>query len=346
MVAIAAVFLAVGMLTPMGAGAGAAEPTANDIVDAIDDVESYEYDTEMNSSSTSVVDGEEQETQSEGEGSGEVNVTAGEMKEEMATETSGDEVPEEGSFETQAYLVDGTYYTGTTSPGEDTEWLQLDAPENGSITEGPLTQYKSLLNASDVETVGQEQVDGTETHVLELDVDTEAYMQEMMAELGSDNLNGANGNLDAANGNNTTDAAVNESEDIVQPDQNMTVTLWVDCETDLPVKAELTSETVMEDLGTNEANNASGNMSEIESIETTTTQTTYFEAYDEPVSIELPEEAENAQTLEEQLENIETGATGNASDVDTNENGDLAGNEGGSVNDTEEPDGDKADSDC
>lgn len=306
-VAIATVFLAVGMLISMGVSAGAAEPTADDIEEAIDDVESYEYETEFSSSSTSVVDGEEQESHSEGEGSGAVNVTAGEMKEEMITETTGDEVLEEGPFETQMYLVDETYYTGTTAPGEETEWIQMDAPETGGITEGPLTQYKTLLSASDVTTVGKEEVDGTETYVLELDVDMEAYTEEMIAELGTGDINEANGDLNEAARDNAADGAVDGDvpEAIAEPDQDMTVTIWVDCETDLPVKAELTSETVMEGLGAYEEDNVSEDMSEIESIEMTVTQTTYFEAYNEPVTIDLPEDAEDAQTLEELLEDFD-----------------------------------------
>src|SRR5690606_6938907 len=114
MVVIATVFLAIGMLVSMGAGAGAAEPTADDIEDAIDDVESYEYETEMSSASTIVEDGEEQETLSEGEGSGAVNVTTGEMKQKITTEATGDEELEEGPFEIEVYLIDGTYYMGTS----------------------------------------------------------------------------------------------------------------------------------------------------------------------------------------------------------------------------------------
>ncbi|AGB39820.1 hypothetical protein Natoc_4109 (plasmid) [Natronococcus occultus SP4] len=307
MVVIATVFLAIGMLVSMGAGAGAAEPTADDIEDAIDDIESYEYETEMSSSSTVVEDSEEQETQSEGNGSGAVNVTAGEMNQAITTEATGDEELEEGPVEIEVYLTDGTYYMGTTESGEETEWLQLDAPESEGVAEDPLTQYKSLLDASDVEAVGEEEVDGTDTYVLELDVDTEAYMETMMGELGNDGLNGANGDLDAANGDNTTDAAVDDemSEELVSPDQEMTVTMWVDCETDLPVKTELTTETFMEDLGADDDDNASEDMNTIESIETTATETTYFEAYNEPVDIELPKDAEDAQTLEEQLEDFE-----------------------------------------
>lgn len=308
MVVIATVFLAIGMLVSMGAGAGAAEPTADDIKDAIDDVESYEYETEMSSASTIVEDGEEQETLSEGDGSGAVNITAEEMKQEITTEATGDEGVEEGPLEIQVYLIDGTYYMGTMESGEETEWLQLDAPESEGVAEDPLTQYKSLLDASDVETVGEEEVDGTDTYVLELDVDTEAYMETMMGELGDDELNGVDEDLDAANGDSTTDAAVDDeaSEDLVSPDQEMTVTMWVDCETDLPVKTELTTETFMEDLGAYDDDNASEDVNTIESIETTATETTYFEAYNEPVHIELPEDAEDAQTLEEQLEDLET----------------------------------------
>lgn len=321
-VAIATVFLVVGMLVSMGMSAGAAEPTADDIEEAIDDVESYEYETEASSSSTSVVDGEEQESHSEGEGSGAVNVTAGEMKEEMTTETTGDEVLEEGPFETQRYLVDETYYTGTTAPGEETEWMRMDAPEIGGVTEGPLTQYKTLLSASDVTTVGKEEVDGTETYVLELDVDTEAYAEEMVAELENDGLNGANGDLDETDGDNAANGAVDDDvpEAIAEPDQDMTVTIWVDCETDLPVKTELTSETSMDDLGTYEGDNASDGVSEIESIEITVTQTTYFEAYNEPVTIDLPEDAEDAQTLEEVLEDFDAEFNeGEEFDVDEDE---------------------------
>jgi len=345
MVAIATIFLAVGMLASMSAGAGATELTADDLEDAIEDVESYEYETEMSTSSTSVVNGEEQETHSEGEGSGAVNVTAGEMKQEMTTETTGDEALEEGPFETQMYLVDETYYTATTAPGEETEWIQMDAPENEGIAEGPLTEYKYLLSASDVETVGEEEVGGTEAYVLELDVDTEAYMEEMIAEFANDDADATNSDLNAANGDNVTDTAADNGvpEDIAEPNQDMTVTMWIDCETDLPVKSELTSETVMDDLGTDEEDSVNEDMDEIESIETTMTQTTYFEAYNEPVDIDLPEDAEDAQTLEEQLEDFE--ADFDEDDFDEDGEFDVDEDELGG-HDAEELDEDGAADDC
>jgi hypothetical protein len=80
------------MIASFSIGVGASEPAADDLDDAIDDAESYAYDTEMSSTSTIVEDGEEQETRSEGEGSGAVDVTAGEMEEETTTQTTGNEV--------------------------------------------------------------------------------------------------------------------------------------------------------------------------------------------------------------------------------------------------------------
>ena len=301
-IVFATVLLTIGMIGSFSMGVGASEPTVSDLDDAIDDVESYEYDTETSTTSTVVEDGEEQETRSEGEGSGAVDVTAGEIKEEITIQSSGDEVLEEGEIETQMYLVDGTYYTATTTEGEEAEWIKMDAPEMEGVTEGPLAEYNLLLESADVDTVGEEEIDGTDTYILEFDVDMDAYWDEMVDELENDEVDAANGDVD------TNGAAVDEtaSEDFDEPTHEMTVTMWVDAETDLPVKSELLIETCMDEFDAYDGDDAAGDeVGTIESMETTMTQTTYFDAYNEPVDIDLPEEAEDAQDFEEQLAELE-----------------------------------------
>ncbi|ADJ16939.1 hypothetical protein [Halalkalicoccus jeotgali] len=306
--ALIVLFLTVGMLTSFSVGVGAAEPTTDDLDDAIDDVGSYEYETETNSTSVIVQNGETQETSSEAVGNGVVDITDEKMKQITSTKTTGESALEGDRIETQVYLVDGTYYTATTVPGEDTEWIQMDVPENAGVAGGPLAEYTSLLNASDVETVDREDLNGTETYVLELDVDMDAYLEEMTSE-----LNTTNNSMDA------NDTAMNSatSGSLDGLTQEMTMTLWINTETDLPIKSELVTETSMDGLGASDANNTSEAAGEIESIDTTTTQTTHYEAYNEPVDIDLPEEAENAQNLDEQLAELETGlAENNSSNID------------------------------
>jgi hypothetical protein len=196
------------------------------------------------------------------------------------------------------YLVDRTSYTATTA-SEEAEWIKMDAPEIEAGTEGPLAEYNHLLESADVETVGEEEMD---TYVLGFDVDMEAYWDEMVNELENDEVDAANGDVD------TNGAAVDEtaSEAFDEPTQEMTVTMWVDAETDLPVKSELVTETCMDEFDAYDGDDVNGDgVGEIESMETTMTQTTYFDAYNEPVDIDLPEEAEDAQDFEEQLAELE-----------------------------------------
>lgn len=302
-VSFVTILLVVGVLVSFSVGTGANGPAADDLENAIADVESYEYETEVATASTAIENGKEREPYSEGEGDGAVNITAGELRETIITETTGDEVTVDGEIETQTYLVDDTYHTSTTAFGEDTERIKIDAPETGGITGGPLAEYKYLLSAFDVDALGKVELDGTDTSVLEFTVDTDTYWKEMVTDLENGELDAATGNVDA-NSAATNDAA---SEDSSEPTQEITVTMWIDVETDLPVKSELVMETSIDEFGSYETDSANGDVTgNIDRIETTVTQTTFFQAYDEPVDIVLPEGAEDAQTIEERLEQLET----------------------------------------
>lgn len=302
--------LAVSLFASFAAGAEAVEPTSNEIGNAVDNVESYEYETVINTTTVTVTDGERQETHSQSEGDGAVNLTEGELREAITSETSGDEAQINGEIESQTYLVNGTYYTATTTPSEETQWIQIDAPESEAFTMGPLAQHTALLNTSNITSADKTELNGTDTYMLELTVDLDEYQEEMSAEFG------------AANTSNDADVDTAAADNINQSIQELTVTMWVDTETYLPVKSEITTEICFDDLGDGNvtAENATTNETgSIDRSETTSTQTTYFKNYNEPVDITLPEEAEDAQTLEEQLEEVDV-SSGSSTDNESLEN--------------------------
>lgn len=157
-----------------------ADEVRDDSLDAMEDVETYRFDMEMNITMDGW--GGDMEGFSVGmTGEGVVNESSERMR--MSSTTNIGEGTEQ-----RTYVVNDTVYT-KSGIGEDESWYKMgsesEVPRTWN-TSAPAGDYEEILKISDVSHEGTETVDGESAYVLRLDPDPDAY-----TELLKERLNGA-----------------------------------------------------------------------------------------------------------------------------------------------------------
>lgn len=159
------------------------------------------------------------------------------------------------------YLVNGSIYEYNPAYASeyDSEWVTAEVDDGFFTQQDSLARQRAFLDNATVTADGTETVDGVQTHVLDADVDEDATSDAIMALLGGQS---------AGVTYNVTDV-----------DQRV----WVDTETDRPVRTELAMNATIT------AQNQTATMSMDAEMD--------FE-YDRDVDISLPEEADSAVSLD------------------------------------------------
>lgn len=224
--------------------------------------ESGEFDTTMISNGSGVVDNVDKK-----------------MKMKMTTSM---EMPEgmEKSEAMEMYFVNNTMYmrmdTGTP---EMPTWTKMEMPEwyeGYWKSQNQVGQQMELLNISEVERLRDEKVNGVDCYVLKIKPDLEQYWKIMMEQKGVGEL--------------IKSLPQNMSLDLIQKMiKDMTIKQWIAKDTNFPMKTEMQMKMVIssEDL------NITGMEEQFTMVMDQKTIMTFYD-YNEPVSIELPEEAESA----------------------------------------------------
>lgn len=255
-------------------------PSAQDIIDnyiqALEDVRTGEFDMEM----TMDIDGEEEgesiAANMEMDASGVLDIANNQMQMAMNLALTGEEDME---VEAEMYLVDNTFYILTDMLGMGPMWMKLEMSEMEELPEEYWEQADllelpiELLEAFEVEVTGSEKVDGIDCYVLEINPDMEQLWQMFetteleMADIPED----LEGHLD-------------------EMFRSFSVRQWIAKDTYLLTKQEIemTMEFTPEAMGFPEEEGEAAIDLFI---------TLLFYDYNQPVSIELPPEAENAMDI-------------------------------------------------
>jgi len=213
-------------------------------------------------------------------GSGTVDETNKKMKLEMMTTMEMPEkakMPETREVKMDIYFINNTLYTKMDMgiPEMPAKWTKMEIPEEYWESQNQIDQQMELLNISKVELLEDEKVSDMDCYVLELTPDIEKYWETVMKQEGLGEL--------------MQSLKQNVSFDIGEMIKEMSLKYWIAKDTKFPVKTETQIKMVM--------SSADLNISETEAEFTMTIDqraNIVFYGYNEPVTIELPKEAESA----------------------------------------------------
>ena len=251
------------------------EPSAQEIVDNVvaaqAEARTYQFELEMTMNTTAEMRGETIEQKVTMNTDGALDMENQQAKFNMTVD-AGDE----GAGETEAYFADGMMYSKVGYVGEEATWMKEESAvkwwERMTAMSG-YDSYQELLETAQVEIIGSENVKGVDCYVLQLTPD--------MVQLYNTATDPAGG---VGVGGRMPPIPEEFAEDIFS---SYSVKQWIAKDTYFFVKAEveLSMELTPEDLGFPD-----------EEGEMTIDMVMILLAYDynQPVSIELPPEAEDA----------------------------------------------------
>jgi len=276
---ILAMSLVLVMVLSFIACGGGELPPAQEIVDgttqALDDIRAYEFEMDMTIDMAGEAEGETFEATIEIDYGGALDLDNRQMRMDM---TASVVVPgeDEIEMEMEAYLIDSTGYMMTDVPETGPVWEKEEVSETDweEIIEA-LTlaePHLELLEAAEVEVIGSEKVKGVDCYVLRVTPDMEQLWETVMRQA----------TLGFAEGIGLPELT---EEILDEASYSFSVKQWVAKDTYFLMKVEIDMaiELTAEAMGVE-----AGEMS----IDSAMTMLAYN--YNQPVSIELPPEAEDA----------------------------------------------------
>lgn len=244
------------------------------IVETAEKINTYKFDMNMKMSTVISNESGSIEMTTLSSGNGVVDQENGKMVMKLKTNMTG--LGEDKSFgtEMEMYYIGNELYMkmDTGIPEFPARWMKMEIPEDYLESQNQLEQQLELLNASEIEVLGSERIDGIDCYVLKVTPDMEKLWEvisnkpgtgEQVKELGDFNLG-----------------------DIIK---ETSVKYWIAKDTKFPMKTF----TKMKMEFTSESLNISDSVTEELSM-TMEVEVKYYD-YNEPVEIELPKEAKNAE---------------------------------------------------
>jgi hypothetical protein len=267
-------------LSFVACGGGDFPPTQSIVdgaVQALDDIQAYEFEMDMAMNMAAESEGEKFELTMEADYSGALDLDNQQMRMDMGLNikvTGEDDI--EGSVE--MYLIDGTGYSMTDIPGEDPFWEKEEISEADweQVIEALMLARPQieLLEDSEVEVIGSESVKGVDCYVLRLTPD----LEQLWATAGRQAALGF-----------TEEMGWPEfgAEVLDKADSSFSVKQWIAQDTYLLMKVEI-------DINLELTAEAMGVPDEEGVAAITLVMNMLAYDYNQPVSIELPPEAEEA----------------------------------------------------
>jgi outer membrane lipoprotein-sorting protein len=274
-------------------------PSAEEIIEgmtqAVVDVRTGEFDMEMTMDVDAEVEGESGKANIEMDASGVMDIENCQMQIAMTmqVEATGEE---DVDMAAEVYLIDNTFYMMTDALGMMTDvfgmgptWLKLELTEleeleemeelpEGYWNQEELLEFQQeLLEASEIEVTGSERVDGIDCYVLESNPDMKQLWQTVME-------------MYETTGLDMTDMPEDFVDYLDEMFDSFTQKLWVAKDTYLPMKVEveMTMDFTAEDVGSPD---------EEGEVAVDLFMSMLIFNYNQPVSIELPPEAEDAMDI-------------------------------------------------
>ncbi len=186
-------------------------------------------------------------------------------------------MPETKEMKMDMYFINNTMYTKMDMgiPEMPAHWTKMEMPEEYWESQNQVDQQMELLNVSKVELLEDEKVNDVDCYVLKLTPDIEKYWETVMKQEGMSEL--------------MQNLQQNDSFDIGEMIKEMSLKYWIAKDTKFPMKTETQIKMVM--------NSADLSIPETEEEFTMAmdqrTNIVFYD-YKEPVTIELPKEAESA----------------------------------------------------
>ncbi len=250
------------------------------MIESVDDVDTYAFTMDTDQSIKMVNHSETNRTlqtmnfETISEGEGVMNVSARALKMTMTTTTTSSDETGEVVTEMEMYMKNDTVYTNV-----DGNWTRMPGmPEEMLDQQNQVRTLVEQLNASEIELVGSEKVNGEAAYKVKVVPDMDTFMMILNQQMGSMPFN-----------------AFNMTE--IFEESEMEWTTWISKESHLPLKNEVSLElTLTNDL----MNLPVGEMSDIE-MTIKSESTVVYSNYNEPVDIVVPEEAMAAPSWLEML---------------------------------------------
>jgi hypothetical protein len=261
-------------------------PTAQEIVDGViesfDNIRTYQFDMDMTMDMASEVGGEALERTVTMDNSGTLDLENRQMGANLTMNVVAPGKDEE-VMGVVMYIIDGMMYAMPEAPGEEPTWMKEKVPaEAWEMMEGTsgLEDYKGLLEAAQVEVLGSEKVKGVDCYVLQLTPNMAQLWQTAMQPGGA--------------GRGEVLPAVPE-EFLQEVVRSFSVKQWIAKDTYFLMKVEI-------DMAVESNPELMGYPDEEGEININLTISLLAYNYNQPVSLELPPEAKEAQTLAQQVE--------------------------------------------
>lgn len=243
-----------------------AQEIVNGVIESLDDMRTYQFDMDMTMDMAGEAEGEEFEVSMTMDSSGAVDVENRQMS-MVATQNMSMPGQTEMEMGIEMYIVSDMVYMLAEMPEMESTWEKAEMPEEYWEQMSQVEYQTDLLEAARVEFLGSEVVEDIDCYVLQLTPDLEQLWQFYMQQ-----------------------AQVSEEipeESLQDIFQTFSVKQWIDKDTYFLTKAEIdmVMELTPEDMG----------YPEEEGVMTIDIAMNFWGYdYNQPVSIELPPEAEEA----------------------------------------------------
>ncbi len=260
----------------------AKEPSSQEIIDGViesfDNIRTYQFELDMTMYAVGEAEGEAHEQTMTMDNRGTLDLENVQLEADLNLNTNiVAPVEEEIEMGVEMYIIDGMMYAKPEAPGEEPTWMKSELPAEGwEIHKGlsGLENYKELLATAQLEVIGSEKVKGVDCYVLEVTPDLGQLYQTVINPTG-------------VSGTEAMLLPTVPEELLEEMFLSFSVKQWVAKDTYFLMKAEIdvsmeTTPELMDYLG--------------EEGETSIDITLIFLAYNynQPVSIVLPPEAEEA----------------------------------------------------
>lgn len=257
------------------------EELKEEISSSTDEIDTYEFGMRAESSTELSRYGKKAGLETITTGKGVVDRESKNMKLEMTTTMGVSGRSSTVGSRAKLYCMNDSLYMKTSIGISETPsgWLKMQMTEEGWNTQNQLDEYFELLNKSEVEVKGSEKVNGTDCYAVKVIPHNETLWEMMVNEPAMSKQM----------------QEINRNEMKIE---NTSAKYWVAKDTCFPVKTETRMQLKLD----SEALNVTSQ--EDLTAEMNLAVKVSYHNYNEPVSISLPQEAQNAVSAPEQLKQL------------------------------------------
>ncbi len=179
---ILTISLALAMVLPLAACTqeSSAQEIVDGVIESLQDMKTYQFDMDMTMDMVVEAEGEAVEMTTVIGGSGALDIENGQM---MMDTTMSMAMPGfEMEMGMEVYLIGDMMYMFMEIPGMEPMWVKSEMPEGTWEEMNQVEPQIELLEAAQVEVIGSERVGGIDCYVLEVTPDMEQLWQMVMQE--------------------------------------------------------------------------------------------------------------------------------------------------------------------